>query len=235
MIKMEINTVEDIKTKLGYEITNKDKVLYYDTILNNPYIKMTPYPKQMLNFFLANRLDIEISKLLTGGKAFGGKTYILTALALQYVNEKRYRCLVVRKNYQDLIAVSSIFDNIIDWTTEFNDIIIRRTAPLKVKFKSGAEIHFLSFDRPESRNKLRGTSFHRMIVDESSQIDEEVLRYLYRSLRKPKNDRIPLSTIFASNPLGVSNQYHINEFVDDKAPNPYVSLGYTDNPYIDVL
>lgn len=561
---MEINTVEDIKTKLGYEITNKDKVLYYDTILNNPYIKMTPYPKQMLNFFLANRLDIEISKLLTGGKAFGGKdlalntliptpngfkkledlmigdelfdengnicnltykseiyfnhncyeitfqcgekiiageehwwvastpyerwnnketlyttrelyekhlqlqknkkkrfisikntkplklnekeyliepyllglwlgdghsngygystndlelikefeknnftvikrknrkydytvkklspllkklnlinnkhipkeylrgsynqrlsliqglmdtdgnitkdgaceftqknynvikglqellftmgietkinetwkksqsmkekekyyrikfrttipvfrlkrkleripkkirndrysqsiidikpceivptqcigvdseshlflvgenfipthnTYILTALALQYANEKRYRCLVVRKNYQDLIAVSSIFDNIVDWTSEFNDITIRRTAPLKVKFKSGAEIHFLSFDRPESRNKLRGTSFHRMIVDESSQIDEEVLRYLYRSLRKPKNDPIPLSTIFASNPLGVSNQYHINEFVDEKAPNPYVSLGYTDNPYIDV-
>ena len=38
---MEINTVEDIKTKLGYEITNKDKVLYYDTILNNTYIKIT--------------------------------------------------------------------------------------------------------------------------------------------------------------------------------------------------
>ena len=77
---MEINTVEDIKTKLGYEITNKDKVLYYDTILNNPYIKMTPYPKQMLNFFLANRLDIEISKLLTGGKAFGGKEMALNTL-----------------------------------------------------------------------------------------------------------------------------------------------------------
>ena len=558
---MEINSVEDIKNKLGYEITNKDKLLYYDTILNNPYIKMTPYPKQMLNFFLANRLDNEISKLLTGGKAFGGKelaldtliptpkgfkkledlvvtdeildengnicrityksdiyfnhncykitfkcgeeiiagenhwwvastpnqrwknkeslyttkelyekhkqlqkqknsrflsikntkplklpkkeymiepyilglwlgdgsssgyifttkdkdllipfkneyevryvskydyyvkglakdlrkynlinnkhipieylrgsyeqrlelvqglmdkdgsidkngkcefiqknynivkglqellftlgieskinetckksqtmkeknkyyritfrttlpvfklkrkkeripnkirkdkysqsiiniekintvptqcisvdspnnmflcgenfipthnTYILTALALQYAFEKKYRCLVVRKNYQDLIAVSSIFDNIIDWTTGLENVIIRKTAPLKVKFKSGAEIHFLSFDRPESRNKLRGTSFHRIIVDESSQIDEEVLRYLYRSLRKPKDDPIPLSTIFASNPLGVSNQYHINEFVDDKAPNPYVSLGYTDNPYIDV-
>lgn len=161
-------------------------------------------------------------------------TYILTALSLQYAFEKKYRCLVVRKNYQDLIAVSSIFDNIIDWTTDLENVSIRKTAPLKVKFKSGAEIHFLSFDRPESRNKLRGTSFHRIIVDESSQIDEEVLRYLYRSLRKPKNDPIPLSTIFASNPLGVSNQYHINEFVDEKAPNPYVSLGYTDNPYIDV-
>ena len=133
---MEINSVEDIKNKLNYEITNKDKILYYDTIINNPYIKMTPYPKQMLNFFLANRLDLNISKLLTGGKAFGGKTYILTALALQYAFEKKYRCLVVRKNYQDLIAVSSIFDNIIDWTTGLENVSIRKTAPLKVKFKS---------------------------------------------------------------------------------------------------
>ena len=44
---MEINTVEDIKNKLGYELNNKDKILYYDTIINNPYIKMTPYQKKM--------------------------------------------------------------------------------------------------------------------------------------------------------------------------------------------
>lgn len=230
---MEINNVEDVKNKLNYNITNKDKVLYYDTILNNPYIPITPYPKQILNFILANRLDTDINKVLTGGKAFGGKTFILTALALQYAKEKRYRCLVVRKNYGDLNAVSSIFDNIIDWCGEYKDVKIKQTPPLKVKFKSGAEIHFIAFDRPEARNKLRGTSFHRIIVDESSQINEEILRFLYRSLRKPKNDPIPLSTIFASNPLGVSNQYHIDEFVDEKAPNPYISLGYTDNPFID--
>ena len=130
---MEINTIQDINEKLGYKITNKDKVLYYDTIINNPYIPVTPYPKQILNFLLANRLDTPMNKLLTGGRAFGGKSIVLTALALQYASEKQYRCLCVRKNYQDLVAVSSIFDNIIDWTSGIKNVNIRKTSPLRVK------------------------------------------------------------------------------------------------------
>lgn len=234
VINMEIKNVDDIEKKLHYKITEKDKLLYYETILNNPYIKITPYPKQVLTFLLANRFGTDFNKVLTGGKAYGGKTVILSALALQYAKEPNYRCLVVRKNYGDIVNVASIMDVINQWTYDNDEVKMYKSAQLMFRFKSGAEIHFKAYDRPESRNKLRGTSFHRIIVDESSQIDEEILRYLYRSLRKPKGDPIPLSTIFASNPLGVSNQYHINEYVDDDAPNPYVAMGYTDNPYIDV-
>ena len=230
---MEINTLTDCQEKLGYHVSKGDKYLLIKTILDNPYIpnEIKPYPKQYLPILLANRRDTEFNKVLTGGKAYGGKSWILTMLALQYAEQPNYRCLVIRKNYQDLIAVNSIFDNIIEWCGHRKDVHIRQTAPLRVKFDNGAEIDFLSFDRAEARNKMRGTSYHRIIGDETSQIDEEVLRYIYRSLRKPIGDDIPLSTIFASNPLGVSNQYHLDEFINGQ--NPYIPIGYNDNPFID--
>ena len=232
---MEVNNFDEVEQKLDYTLSSYDRDLLEKTIFTNPYIPedIRPYPKQLIPIVLANRLDTEFNKVLTGGKAFGGKSILLTMLSLQYAEIKDYKCLVIRKNYQDLIAVNSIFDNIVNWCGHQTSVHPRKTAPLRISFDSGAKIDFLSFDRPEARNKLRGTSYHRVIGDETSQIDEEVLRYTYRSLRKPKDDPLPLSTVFASNPLGVSNQYHVDEFVAEDSLNPYIPIGYNDNPFID--
>lgn len=232
---MEVNNFDEVEQYCGYTLSDYDTRLLEKTIFTNPYIpeEIRPYPKQLLPIVLANRQDTEFNKVLTGGKAYGGKSVLLTMLALQYAEVKDYKCLVIRKNYQDLIAVNSIFDNIMNWCGGDKSVHPRKTAPLRISFDSGAKIDFLSFDQPKARNKLRGTSYHRIIGDETSQIDESVLRYTYRSLRKPLDDPIPLSTIFASNPLGVSNQYHVNEFVTPESPNPYIPIGYPDNPFID--
>lgn len=218
--------VFNLKRKLSRIPKKIRKDRYYQTIVNIE--KINTVPTQCIAVDSPN-------KLFLCGENFipTHNTYILTALALQYANEKNYRCLIARKNFGDLVSVTSIFDNIEQWTSDMEGVKPKRNAPFKYKFASGAEIHFLAFDRPEKRNKIRGTSFHRIIVDESSQLHEETLRYMFRSLRKNKEDPIPLSAIFASNPLGISNQYHIDKFVSEKAPNPYISLGYTDNPYID--
>lgn len=216
----------NLKRKLNRIPKKVRKDRYFQTIINIE--KVNTVPTQCIAVDSPNHLFLCGENFIPTHN-----TFILTALALQYAYEKNYRCLIARKNFADLVSVSSIFDNILNWCADIPKTQMRKKAPLKFKFESGAEIHFISFDRPEKRNKLRGTSFHRIIVDESSQLHEETLRYLFRSLRKSSDDPIPLSTIFASNPLGISNQYHIDEFVDEKAPNPYISLGYTDNPFID--
>ena len=41
--------------KSDIEITKKDKLIYYHTVLNNPYIRFKPYPKQALGLILASK------------------------------------------------------------------------------------------------------------------------------------------------------------------------------------
>ena len=41
--------------KSDVEITKKDKLIYYHTVLNNPYMPFKPYPKQALGLILASK------------------------------------------------------------------------------------------------------------------------------------------------------------------------------------
>lgn len=41
--------------KKDIEITKKDKLIYYHTVLKNPYIPFKPYPKQALGLILASK------------------------------------------------------------------------------------------------------------------------------------------------------------------------------------
>lgn len=36
-------------------ITERDKLIYYHTVLNNPYIPFKPYPKQAMGLILASK------------------------------------------------------------------------------------------------------------------------------------------------------------------------------------
>lgn len=46
--------------KSDIEITKKDKLIYYHTVLNNPYIPFKPYPKQALGLILASKEEREV-------------------------------------------------------------------------------------------------------------------------------------------------------------------------------
>lgn len=46
--------------KSDVEITKKDKLIYYHTVLNNPYMPFKPYPKQALGLILASKEEREV-------------------------------------------------------------------------------------------------------------------------------------------------------------------------------
>lgn len=218
-----------------YVLTDFDKSLLVHTILNNPYIPVDLYDKQLLSVALVNKDWNGVNEVLTGGSGGGGKTTLLSALAVQYLQVPDYRCLVARKNYKELIGTGSVFDILEDWVTPGNsfDCSVNHSTPIRVKAPSGAEIHFKAFNDERSKQTIKGESYHRIIVDESSEIVPDVLAFMYRSLRKTTTSLLPLSMVHASNPLGPSNQYLIDNYVGENAPYLYIPFSFYDNPFID--
>ena len=82
-----------ILEKNDIEITKKDKLIYYHTVLQNPYIPYKPYPKQALGLILASKEEKEIdgikkpNSILMGAGGFGGKTYLGSMLACQFLGQ----------------------------------------------------------------------------------------------------------------------------------------------------
>ena len=204
-----------------------DFQLYNATITQNPYIRFELYPKQKLVALLSCKNHKGVNHVLTGGAAGGGKTMLLAALALQFMTEPEYRCLVTRRGYRELVGTGSVYDII----KNVPGLKSRESSPIKVVSPCGAEIHFKAFQDESHKQDVKGESYHTILNDEASELNESVLRFLNRSVRKNNEDPIPLRVVNASNPGGDSTEYLISKFIEGDAP--YVSMGYKDNPYID--
>ena len=204
-----------------------DHEVYRLTIDNNDYIPFKLHDKQSFVAITSCHNRDGINEVLTGGPGGGGKTILLAALALQFVEFKHYRCLVTRKNYRELVGTGSVFDII----KNIPGAKSRESGLIRVIFPSGAEIHFKAFNDESHKQDVKGESYHTILNDEASELNESVLRFLYRSLRKKADDWIPLRFINASNPGGESTDYLVDKYVDGDLP--YIRMGYKDNPYID--
>ena len=137
---------------------------YYHTIIDNPFIDFELYDKQAFVALTSCHNRDGINEFLTGGPGGGGKTKLLSALALQYAEFPEYRCLVTRKNYRELIGTGSVFDLIknIDGMKSRESGLIRIIAP------SGAEIHFKAFNDVSHKQDVKGESYHTILNDEAS-------------------------------------------------------------------
>lgn len=178
--------------------------------------------------------------ILVGGGGFGGKTYLGSMLAAQYLEFPYYQCLVTRKNRKELIGPNSIWRNLSDWLTrpelpdelrldprtDINKSDLVMTAP------SGASIWFKYFDDEESRQKLQSESYDREIHDEGPQLKQRVLKFSYRSLRHGDHRcKIPLAMVLLGNPGGPSTDYICETCVDGS--NSYYWMDWRHNPFAD--
>ena len=209
------------------EFNEWDWLNYELTILDNPFIDFELYDKQSLVALTSCHNQEGINEFLTGGPGGGGKTKLLSALALQFVEFPQYRCLVTRKNYRELVGTGSVFDIL----KNIPGVKSRESGLIRIIFPSGAEIHFKAFNDESHKQDVKGESYHTILNDEASELPESVLRFLYRSLRKKSDDWIPLRFGNASNPGGESTDYLVEKYIDGDLP--YIEMGYTDNPYID--
>lgn len=204
-----------------------DWLNYELTILDNPFIDFELYDKQAFVALTSCHKHDGINEFLTGGPGGGGKTKLLAALALQFVEFPQYRCLVTRKNYRELVGTGSVFDIL----KSIPGVKPRESGLIRIKFPSGAEIHFKAFNDESHKQDVKGESYHTILNDESSELNESILRFLYRSLRKKADDWIPLRFGNASNPGGESTDYLVEKYIDGDLP--YIEMGYKDNPFID--
>ena len=209
------------------KFSNWDYANYYYTIEDNPYIDFDFYDKQELIALTSCHNQDSINEVLTGGPGGGGKTKLLSALALQFIEFPEYRCLVTRKNYRELIGTGSVFDIL----KSIPDMKSRESGLIRIVAPSGAEIHFKAFNDESHKQDVKGESYHTILNDEASELPESVLKFLYRSLRKKTDDWIPLRFINASNPGGESTDYLVEKYIEGDLP--YIEMGYRDNPYID--
>ena len=227
--------------KKNIPITKKDKLIYYHTVLQNPYIKYKPYPKQALGLILASKEESEIdnvkkpNSILLGAGGFGGKTYLGSMLAVQFLGEPfDYTCLVTRRNYAELLDTNSIWENLVDWCCgdhlPVNDRCdyVKTPSP-KITHPNGNTIYFKAFDREEKKQKFKSASYDRIVNDEASELPKGILQFQYRSMRNTIH--LPRSIINLSNPGGDSTEYLVEHFVDGE--NPYIALDWRDNPHID--
>ena len=219
---------------VNFEVTEKDKLIYYNTVLDNPYIPLKPYRLQAIALILASRDTKEVNSLLAGGSAYGGKTVLGSMLAVQFLTEPNYRCLVTRRNYAELLDVSSIWDNLVEWCcdadlpTDVRCTAIKSPSP-RIESPSGAIVYFKSFDHIDKKQKFKSASYNRIINDEASELPKGLIPFQYRSLRT--TDHLPLSLINLSNPAGESTEYLVQNYVDGQ--NPYLNIGWESNPFID--
>jgi len=204
-----------------------DYLNYELTILDNPFIDFELYDKQSFVALTSCHNQDGINEFLTGGPGGGGKTKLLAALAVQFVEFPQYRCLVTRKNYRELVGTGSVFDIL----KNIPGVKSRESGLIRIIFPSGAEIHFKAFNDETHKQDVKGESYHTILNDEASELAESVLRFLYRSLRKKVDDWIPLRFGNASNPGGDSTDYLVEKYIDGNLP--YIEMGYRDNPYID--
>lgn len=226
--------------EISNTLTSNDYIIYYDTILDNKYIHYTPYRQQALAIMGHSR------RKCLGGNAFSGKSLLGYMLACQWVGFRDYRCLILRRTFDDVRAPGGIVDYIDkhcvqEYRDDDGNILIpeeeravHNETRHVFKFPSGAEIWYNSSQRPEDRERFRSRSFDNIIVDEASELPYTNLKYLTRSNRsiRGKDSIIPLHMHFISNPSLQSGTQFLREyFVDDGSPEPYYEIRLEDNIY----
>lgn len=207
------------------------------TIYNNPYILFKPYPRQLWPIFEVNKplQNNTPNTVLVGAGGYGGKTYLGSMLAAQYLPLPDYSCLVTRLNYAELTGEDSIWENLTEWCCDENRLgdmaCTSNESKLVIRSPTGSKIWFKAFDHVKKKQKVKSESYDRIINDESSELNPEVLSFLYRSLRSSLTSIIPLAMINLSNPGGPATEYLCKEYVDGL--KPYYPLDWRHNPYID--
>jgi phage terminase large subunit-like protein len=217
-------------------LTKRDLLLFDESICKNDYILYNPYPKQSWPIFEANKplVDNEANQLLVGAGGYGGKTWLGTMLASQYLDVPGYSCLVTRLNYAELTGEDSIWENLKDWACDeerLGDLAcVANESKLRITSPFGAKVWFKAFDNIKKKGKVKSESYDRIINDEASELDPNVLTFLFRSLRNALDARISIAMINLSNPGGPSTEYLRETYVDGN--KPYFPLDWRHNPFI---
>lgn len=173
------------------------------------------------------RIEFEI---LYGGARGGGKTDAGMAWLLRHIDNPQYRALIIRKNADDLS----------DWVDRARDMYRGTEAkfayrPAVITFPSGAIFRTGHLKDDNAYGKYIGHEYHRMVIEELTQIPTEELYLKLISSCRSTIDIKP--QVFATtNPGAIGHAWVKARFVDIREPGKahnnriFIPAKVTDNP-----
>ena len=202
-------------------------------------------------------------QIFFGGSCSIGKSYAARVLLCSAcMGIPGITTALIRKNYRDILlnhfsGAKGSFQNILK--NEVRAKIARISLnPPKIEFKNGSTIYSLSVEREADLDKIQGSEFQVVFIDEACQlevkhirlirsrcrINKDQLKGLVRYNRSSGLDWFLPKLIMASNPIGPSTLWFKENFVDKGYDEPFhdAETGLTsryiygtllDNEYID--
>jgi hypothetical protein len=174
-------------------------------------------------------LELGEREALYGGAAGGGKSDALLMGALQYVDQKDFAALVLRRSYTDLSLPGAIMDRSHDWLRNSGAHWDDRKKSWK--FPSGASITFGYLENEKDKYRYQSSEFQYIAFDKLTQFVETQYLYLLSRLRRLRGSSTPLRMRAASNPGGVGHDWVKARFVDGN--KAFVPARLDDNPHLD--
>lgn len=216
-----------MKLDYNFDLSKKQREILKKTIFENKYIPIKPYRKQL--YAIADKSK----RKLIGGSAYSGKSILGAVLALQHYEVPKYRCLVLRSTYDNVIATGGVVDYIDQWVEEFPNVEHNQSKRVFINHDNDAKIYYSYMLLEKDKEKFKSRAYHKIIVDEASEFFKVNLQFLNRSLRGTNSlMKFPLSLYYISNPADADGSTYLKErFVD--GPFPYYEMNFWDNPYID--
>lgn len=167
-------------------------------------------------------------ELLFGGQAGGGKSEVLLAGYLTYVDRPRYRGVIFRRSFPELErSVIERSRQLFTGWGEYND------AKHFWRFPSGAVLEFSYLDRDSDVHKYQSAEFQYVAWDELTTQPTEY-PYTYMISRMRSSDGIPLRLRAATNPGGPGEPWVLRRFAPwlyqpgyylDEYSGPYAASG----------
>lgn len=236
--------------KLNKSLTESEQQTYIDEVLRNPYIphgtqkepwkKVDPYFEQAL--ILMDECDKKYPdyKLISGG-AYSGKSQMIAIMAARYLIYPNYRGLILRNTYKQVVSSGGAVDKLRSWLCDKKRLgkYVCKDNKTEMFFEApnGARIYYSYCDRPDQMDKIRGTSYHDIFLEEASEIPGDILEFLPRSIRPHQGkDYIPEGYVLNSNPsFGPGVDWLHKMFLDEESPHKHYTLDLMMNPYVDRL
>ena len=167
-----------------------------------------PHPKQ------EKALLSTAFETLYGGARGGGKTDTGMAWLLYDKDNPRYKALVIRQNSTDLT----------DWVDRARVMYSGTGAkfaynPCIISFPSGAKIYTGHLKDENAYEKYQGHEYHRMLIEELTQIPSEERYLKLISSCRSTVDGLPARVFATANPGGVGHTWVKKRFIDPSKPN----------------
>jgi phage terminase large subunit-like protein len=173
-------------------------------------------------------------ELFYGGAGGGGKSDAILFGALQFVEEKNYAALILRRTYSDLSLPSSLMNRahmyLAGTRAKWNEQ--RKT----YTFPSGSTLTFGYLETENDKYRYASAEFQYIAFDELTQFTETQYTFLFSRLRKLKNSTTPLRMRSASNPGGIGHDWVKTRFIDSdtrKRNAVFIKALMSDNPALD--